>query len=77
MKNIFGFLASSAGRVVRTIAGIALMALGLMSVGGTVGIVIAVIGIVPFAAGLFDFCVFGALFGYGLSGNAVRAHTAS
>jgi hypothetical protein len=65
------------GRIVRAVAGIALIALGLWSIGGTTGTVIAVIGIVPLAAGLVDFCVFSALFRYGFWGNKVRAQTAA
>ena len=76
MKNFFGFLAATTGRIVRGIAGIALIALGLAVVGGTTGTVIAIIGVVPLAAGLFDFCVFSTLFGYGFSGKQVRARTA-
>ncbi len=76
MKNLFAFLAATTGRITRAIAGIALIALGLGVIGGTSGIVIAIIGVVPLAAGLFDFCLFGALLGYGFSGNQVRTHTA-
>jgi hypothetical protein len=76
MKSIFGFLASVSGRIIRAIAGIALIAVGLAAVGGTTGIVIAAIGTVPLAAGLFDFCVFSTLVGLGFAGNQVRANTA-
>jgi len=67
------FMASTAGRIVRVVAGIALVALGLLVLKGTVGIVVAVVGLVPLAAGLFDFCVFAPLFGCPMSGPMIRA----
>jgi hypothetical protein len=79
MKTLFGFLASAAGRITRIIAGLILIAIGLMSVGGTWGYVLAVVGLVPLLAGLFDFCVFAPLANYPFQGarlrDAVREHT--
>lgn len=66
------FLASGTGRVVRIVAGIALIVVGLLVLEGTAGIVVAVIGAVPLLAGLFDFCVFAPLFGYPFSGPKIR-----
>lgn len=77
MKNIFGFLASPAGRIIRAIAGIVLISVGLGMVGGTSGAIIAVIGVVPVAAGVFDFCIFAPLFGYPFWGKELRAHIAT
>lgn len=57
------FMASTLGRALRIIAGIALIAIGLWVLGGTWGIILAVVGLVPLIAGLFDFCVFAPLFG--------------
>jgi hypothetical protein len=73
MNPFVKFMASPAGRVVRAVAGLALVAWGLLGLGGPTGIVVAVIGIVPLAAGLFDFCVFAPLFGNPLSGQKIRA----
>jgi hypothetical protein len=73
MNPFVAFMSSSAGRIVRIVAGIGLIAVGLLSVQGTTGIVIAVVGLVPLVAGLFDFCVFAPLFGAPLSGAKVRA----
>lgn len=67
------FLASPLGRWVRFIAGVALIAVGLGLIGGTIGVVIAAIGLVPLLAGAFDVCVFSALFGGPLGGAAIRA----
>ncbi len=66
------FMASPVGRFVRVVAGIALIAVGLLVVKDTAGIIMAVIGLVPLAAGLFDFCVFAPLFGAPFSGPAIR-----
>ncbi len=55
---LINFLASSSGRAVRVVAGIALVVVGLLVMGGTGGIVVAVIGLVPLLAGIFDFCLF-------------------
>jgi hypothetical protein len=68
------FLSSGAGRVLRIVAGIALIALGLWVVGGVWGIVLAVVGAVPLLAGLLDLCLIGALFlGTPLRGDEIRA----
>lgn len=73
MNPFITFMASPTGRIVRIVAGIALIAWGLLGLGGTAGIIIAVVGAVPFLAGLFDFCVFAPLFGAPLSGPKIRA----
>ncbi|MGD0172878.1 MAG: DUF2892 domain-containing protein [Anaerolineales bacterium] len=73
MNPFVKFMASTTGRIVRIVAGIALIALGLLAIGGTAGIIVAVIGAVPLLAGLFDFCVFAPLFGAPLSGPKIRA----
>jgi Protein of unknown function (DUF2892) len=73
MNPFCTFMASAAGRIIRIVAGIALIAWGVMGLGGTTGIIVAVVGVVPLAAGLFDFCVFAPLFGCPLSGPKIRA----
>ncbi|MGZ9165799.1 MAG: YgaP family membrane protein [Anaerolineales bacterium] len=73
MNPFVSFMASAAGRITRIAAGIALVAWGLMSLGGTTGIVVALVGAVPLLAGLFDFCVFAPLFGNPMSGPKIRA----
>lgn len=67
------FMASTAGRLIRIVAGIVLIIVGLAVVQGTGGIILAVIGLVPLAAGVFDFCIFAPLFGQPFSGPAIRA----
>lgn len=73
MNPFVKFMSSGAGRVLRIVAGLALIALGLLVMDGTAGIVVAVIGILPLAAGIFDFCVFAPLFGSPFSGKEIRA----
>jgi len=57
------FMSSWTGRILRIVAGVALILIGLMAVQGTGGIILAVIGLVPLVAGIFNFCVFAPLFG--------------
>ncbi len=72
-SSSFGqFMASSAGRLTRVLAGIALIAIGII-IGEAAGIVLIVIGAVPLLAGLFDVCLFSALFGGPLAGTRIRA----
>jgi hypothetical protein len=73
MNPFVTFIASGAGRLTRIIAGVVLIASGLFGLGGQTGIVVAVVGLVPLLAGLFDFCVFAPLFGAPLSGPRIRA----
>lgn len=73
MNPFIKFMVSPAGRIARIIAGLALVAWGILGLGGTTGIVVAAVGAVPLLAGLFDFCVFAPLFGGRLSGPANRA----
>jgi hypothetical protein len=67
------FMASPAGRITRVVAGIVLVVLGLLVVHGVGGYILAVVGLVPLLAGLFDFCVFAPLFGAPMSGPKIRA----
>lgn len=72
MNPFSTFMASTAGRILRVVAGIALIAWGIWGLGGTLGIIVAVIGAVPLLAGLFDFCVFAPLFGDPFKGRDIR-----
>ena len=65
------FMASTAGRAVRIIAGVALIVVGGI-LGGSWW-ALAVVGLVPLAAGALDICLFNVLFGQPLSDKAVRA----
>ena len=72
MNAFFGFIASPAGRVIRIIAGVALILIGLLAVGGLWGWILAIVGLVPLLAGLFDRCVFAPLFGLPVVGDRLR-----
>ena len=73
MNPFIKFMASTSGRLTRIVAGLVLIAWGLMGLGGTAGIIVAVVGAVPLLAGVFDFCIFAPLFGSPLSGPKIRA----
>jgi hypothetical protein len=72
MNTLFGFLASPTGRGTRIVAGLALITIGLLALGGTWGWILAIVGLVPLLAGLFDRCVFAPLFGLPFVGDRLR-----
>jgi hypothetical protein len=72
MTAIFRFLASSTGRVVRAVAGLVLIVVGIAVVGGVIGWILAIVGLVPLLAGVFDRCVFAPLFGLPFAGPRLR-----
>jgi hypothetical protein len=65
------FMSSPAGRLTRVALGVVLVALGY-SMHSTGGTVLAVVGLVPIAAGAFDVCLLGPAFGLPLSGRGIR-----
>ena len=75
MKSFFGCMGSLNGRIVRAVVGVALIVLGLALVQGVGGWILAIVGLVPLAAGLLDFCVFAPLFGMPFQGKALREAT--
>jgi hypothetical protein len=73
-RSSFGqFMASGGGRLVRIVAGIVLILIGYFMLEGAMAWIVAIIGLVPLTAGLFDFCVFSALFGGPFWGQAIRS----
>lgn len=62
------FLGSTAGRFVRAIAGVILLAVSISAS----NVWLALIGAVIAAAGLFDFCIFAPLFKKPFSGKKLR-----
>ena len=72
MNALFGFLASPVGRIVRIVAGLALILVGLLVLEGLVGWIVAIVGLVPLLAGLLDRCVFAPLFGLPFDGPRLR-----
>ena len=65
------FMSSWAGRIIRIVAGIALIVVGLLLMSGLWGIVVAVVGVVMVAAGAFNFCLFAPLFGGPFMGSEI------
>ena len=60
------------GIPVRSLAGLVLIAVGLGLVHGPGGWILAIVGLVPLAAGVFDWCVFAPLFGLLFVGAELR-----
>jgi hypothetical protein len=72
MEPFFSFIAGSAGRVIRAVAGLALILVGVFLVGGVGRWIVVIVGFVPLLAGLFDVCVFAPLFGLPFVGPRLR-----
>ncbi len=72
MDGLIRFLASTNGRIVRAVVGIVLIILGWQVVGDTAGWILVIIGLIPLAAGVFDFCLLAPLFGKPFRGEDIR-----
>ena len=66
------FMNTPVGRWIRIVAGVALIAAGI-AVGGTVGVVVAVVALLPIATGVFGVCPINPLFGQSMKACAVPA----
>jgi hypothetical protein len=77
MNPFIRFMASSTGRLVRIVAGVLLIFWGLVGLSGTTGVVVAIVGLVPVLAGVFDVCLFAPLFGAPFRGARIRAMAAA
>jgi len=64
------FMSSTAGRALRIVAGLALIIIGFVAVGGIGGLVLSLVGLVPLGAGVANVCLFGPLLGTDLHGQA-------
>jgi hypothetical protein len=62
MNSLINFMQSIAGRALRVILGIALIYVGLVVVGGTVGTIVAIVGLLPIAMGVWGPCLLGFVF---------------
>ena len=62
MNALINFMQGTTGRALRVILGLVLIYAGLFVLGGTLGIVVAVIGIVPLAMGIWGPCLLGFVF---------------
>jgi hypothetical protein len=72
MNAFFRFIASTTGRIIRIVAGLILIAIGILWVRGVGAWILVIVGLVPLAAGLFDWCVFAPLFGLPFVGPRLR-----
>jgi fatty acid desaturase len=77
MNAFFRFIASTTGRIVRIVAGLILIAIGIWWVTGVWAWILIIVGLVPLLAGLFDWCVFAPLFGLPFVGPRLRSAVAS
>jgi DUF2892 family protein len=73
MNGFVGFMQSWIGRLLRIVAGLALIGVGLFVMQGVWGYVVAAIGLIPLFAGAAGICLLAPLFGYTLSGAPRRA----
>lgn len=68
--SFLSFMSSGAGRLARIVAGSGLIVAGALLGGGWLALV--VVGLVPLAAGVFDFCLFAPLARRPFRGPAFR-----
>ena len=64
------FMARPAGRLLRIVAGLALIVWGWTMSGTTTGTVLMVVGVVPVLAGVFNVCLIAPIIGAPFSGRA-------
>jgi hypothetical protein len=57
MSGLITFMNGTLGRVLRIVLGLVLIYLGLAVVGGTAGIIVAIIGLVPIVMGAWGKCL--------------------
>ncbi len=57
MNALVEFMNTGAGRALRIVLGIALVYLGLAVVGGTAGLILAVVGLAPIVMGIWGRCL--------------------
>ncbi len=57
MEGLINFMNTSIGRGVRALLGLVLIYLGLAVVGGSVGLIVAVVGLVPIAMAIWGHCL--------------------
>ncbi len=72
MIRFFRFIGSPIGRLIRILVGLILIGVGLFWIQGWIGFAVAVVGVVPLAAGIFDWCVFAPLFALPFVGKRLR-----
>ncbi|GAC1386505.1 MAG: hypothetical protein NVS1B7_4550 [Candidatus Saccharimonadales bacterium] len=66
------FMASTAGRLLRIVAGLGIIITGIL-MHSTGGYILAVVGLLPLAAGAFDWCFLAPFLRMPFTGKAIRA----
>ena len=61
--TLVSYMNSSTGRLVRIIVGLLIILIGLAVIGGSLGVVVAIVGLLPLSAGTFNFCLIAPFFG--------------
>lgn len=72
MNPFVSFMASRNGRIVRIVVGAILVVWGFFGLGGTGGVILGIVGLVPLLAGILDYCVLAPLFGNPIKGTDIR-----
>lgn len=62
MNGLIDFMQSTFGRVLRVVLGLVLIYVGLALMGGTAGIIVAVIGLLPIAMAVWGPCLLSFVF---------------
>lgn len=57
MAALIAFMNGFWGRAIRIVVGIVLIGYGLLGLGGTTGLIIAVVGVIPLAMGIWGRCL--------------------
>jgi hypothetical protein len=57
MDAFIGFMNTPVGRIARIVAGLALVGCGLFALGGTVGYIVAAVGLIPLVFGSVRRCM--------------------
>jgi hypothetical protein len=65
------YVNTTSGRIVRIIAGLAILGWGYVQLPGATGIVLIIVGLVPFTAGIFNLCLISALLGGTIKGKRI------
>ncbi len=73
MNPLVRFMVSPAGQIARAAIGVAIIAAGLIGVGGSAGLAIAALGLIPLLAGSLNICIIAPAFRLPLSGSKIRA----
>ncbi len=68
MDVLLLFLQSTPGKMLRVVLGLTVVAFGTLVIQGTVGFLVAVIGLIPLFAALSGVCLIAPLFGYSFEG---------